>query len=58
LYVKRRGADMVFVCVGGPGGQVTLARSWTDRGEAPLARRLSAEGLAQLDAVARSVRGR
>jgi hypothetical protein len=39
-------------------GQITLPRSWTDRGEQPLARRLSAEGLARLDTLARSLRGR
>jgi len=58
LYVKRRGADTVFVCSGGVSGQITLPRSWTDRGEAPLGRRLSAEGLAGLDTLARSLRGR
>ena len=58
LYVKRRGADTVFVCSGGISGQITLPLSWTDRGEPPLARRLSAEGLAGLDTLARSLRGR
>lgn len=58
LYVKRRGADTVFVCSGGVSGQITLPRAWTDRGEAPVARRLSAEGLAGLDTLARSLRGR
>jgi hypothetical protein len=58
LYVKRRGADTVFVCSGGVSGQITLPRSWTDQGEAPLGRRLSAEGLAGLDTLARSLRGR
>ena len=58
LYVKRRGADTVFVCAGGISGQITLPQSWTDRGEPPLARRLSAEGLAGLDTLARSLRGR
>jgi hypothetical protein len=58
LYVKRRGADTVFVCSGGVSGQMTLPESWTDRGEPPLARRLSAEGLAGLDTLARSLRGR
>ena len=32
LVRKRRGADEVFVCEGGVGGQVTLSRTWTDRG--------------------------
>ena len=58
LYVKRRGADAVFVCSGGVSGQITLPQSWTDRGEPPLAWRLSAEGLAGLDTMARSLRGR
>src|SRR5207248_3412709 len=58
LYAKRRGADTVFVCSGGVSGQITLPQSWTDRGEPPLAWRLSAEGLAGLDTLARSLRGR
>ena len=55
---KRRGADTVFVCAGGVSGQITLPLAWTDRGEPPLALRLSAEGLAGLDTLARSLRGR
>ena len=51
-------ADTVFVCSGGVSGQITLPRGWTDRGEPPLGRRLSAEGLAGLDTLARSLRGR
>ena len=58
LYAKRRGADTVFVCSGGVSGQITLPQSWTDRGEQPLAHRLSAERLAELDTLARSLRGR
>ena len=58
LYVKRRGADTGFVCSGGVSGQIKLTRSRTGRGEPPLARRLSAEGLAGLDTLARSLRGR
>jgi hypothetical protein len=58
LYVKRRGPDTVFVCAGGVSGQITLPQAWTDRGEPPLARRLSAERLAELDTLARSLRGR
>jgi 8-oxo-dGTP pyrophosphatase MutT (NUDIX family) len=58
LYVKRRGADTVFVCAGGVSGQVTVPLGWTDRGEPPEARRLSAEGLAGLDTLARNMRGR
>jgi hypothetical protein len=55
--VKRRAGGTVFVCAGGVSGQITLPQSWTDRGELPLARRLSAEGLAELDTLARSLRG-
>ena len=58
LCVKRRGAAAVFVCAGGFSGQMTLPQAWTDRGEPPLARRLSAESLAELDTLARSLRGR
>jgi len=58
LYARRRGAGTVFVCPGGVSGQITLPQAWTDRGEPPLARRLSADGLAGLDTVARSLRGR
>jgi hypothetical protein len=46
------------VCSGGVSGQITLPLPWTDRGEAPLARRLSAGGLAGLDTLIRSIRGR
>ena len=58
LYAKRRGADTVFVCSGGVSGQITLPEAWTDRGEPPLARRLSAGRLAELDTLIRSMRGR
>ena len=57
LFVKRRGAGRVFVCAGTVGGQVTLPESWTDRGAAPLTRRLSVEALADLAAVTRAIRG-
>jgi Family of unknown function (DUF5372) len=57
-YAKRRGADTVFVCSGGVSGQITLPHGWTDRGEPPLARRLSPERLAELDTLTRSLRGR
>jgi hypothetical protein len=56
LFVKRRGAALVFVCSGGVSGQITLPQSWTDRGELPLAGRLSAEGLAVLDTLVRGIR--
>ncbi len=58
LYAKRRGADTVFVCSGGVSGQITLPQSWTDRGEQPLAHRLSADCLAELDTLIRSLQGR
>ena len=57
LFVKRRGAGVVFVCAGLDGGQVTVPESWTDRGAEPLTRRLSVEGLADLAAVTRAIRG-
>jgi Family of unknown function (DUF5372) len=58
LYSKRRGADMVLVCAAGLSGRVTLPLAWTDRGDPSLASRLSAEGLAGLGALVRSLRGR
>ena len=58
LYVKRRDAGVVFVCSGGFSGQITLPQAWTDRGEPPLACRLSAEGLAALDTLSRAIVGR
>jgi hypothetical protein len=57
LFVKRRGADRVLVCAGGVVERVTVARSWTDRGEPPLAHRLSIEGLAELAALTRAIEG-
>ena len=57
LFVKRRGAGRVFVCAGTVGGQVTLPESWTDRGDPPGAHRLSVQGLADLVAVTRAIRG-
>jgi hypothetical protein len=56
LYVKRRGAHEVFVSAGGLGGQVTLPRSWTDRG-ALASQRLSVEGLSDLVAATRAIGG-
>jgi hypothetical protein len=58
LYLKRRGTDTLLVCAGGVSGQVTLLRSWTDRGEPATGRRLSAEGLADLATLSRSLQGR
>jgi hypothetical protein len=58
LYVKRRGAETVFVCSGGVSGLITLPLSWTDRGELPRSERLSIEGLAELAAATRAIQGR
>jgi hypothetical protein len=58
LYVKRRGDAVVFVCSGGVSGQITLPQAWTDRGEAARSDRLSVEGLAELDTLARALQGR
>jgi hypothetical protein len=55
LYVKRRGADTVFVCSGGVSGLITLPLSWTNRGEPAQPQRLSAEGLAELVAMTRAI---
>jgi hypothetical protein len=49
---------VVFVCAGGVYGSITLPQAWTDRGELPLAHRLSAEGLAALDTLVRAMGGR
>ncbi len=57
LFLKRRGAGSVFVCAGGVGGQMTVPRSWTDRGAPPQAHRLSIEGLAELSSVTRAIGG-
>ena len=57
LYSKKRGADTVFVCSGGVGGQITLPLAWTDRAGPPAPRRLSAVGLAELDTLRRNLRG-
>jgi hypothetical protein len=48
----------VFVCSGGVSGQITVPQGWTDRGEPPLPRRLSAGCLAELDTLVRDMRGR
>jgi Family of unknown function (DUF5372) len=57
LFSKRRDEGVVFVCSGGFSGQITLPEAWTDRGEPPLACRLSAEGLAALDTLSRAIEG-
>jgi hypothetical protein len=58
LFAKRRDEGVVFVCGGGVYGSITLPQAWTDRGEPPLAHRLSAEGLAALDTLVRAMGGR
>jgi hypothetical protein len=58
LFVKRRAGDSVFVCSGGVSGQMTVPRSWTDRGEPARAHRLSVEGLVELFTVTRAIQGR
>ena len=58
LFAKRRNDGVVFVCGGGVYGSITLPQAWTDRGELPLAHRLSAEGLAALDTLVRPMGGR
>jgi hypothetical protein len=58
LFVKRRGADSVFVCSGRVSDQMTVPRSWTDRGVPPQGHRLSVEGLAELAVVTRAIQGR
>jgi hypothetical protein len=51
LFTKRRAGALVLVCEGGVGGlaTVTLPVSWTDRGPAAAAHRLSVEALLVLD---------
>jgi hypothetical protein len=51
LFDKRRGDGVVLVCSNGSGGQVTLAQSWTDRGQPAAAGRLSVQGLTALRAL-------
>src|SRR5512133_2079706 len=58
LFAKRRDDGVVFVCSGGFTGQITLPRMWTDLGEPAQLQRLSAEGLAALDTLARAIQGR
>ena len=49
LFAKLRAGDVVFVCVGGVLGRVTVPRSWTDRGDPRSVDRLSVDSLAALD---------
>ena len=56
LFTKKRAAAVVFVCEGLAGrATVTLAGSWTDRGPAPAAYRLSLEGLMVLDTLVAAI---
>jgi hypothetical protein len=49
LFERRRAStELVYVCEGRPGGRVTLPVAWTDRSAAPVAHRLTAEGLVAL----------
>ena len=58
LFAKRRAGAVVLVGESAELGRVTVQESWTDRGPAPLGCRVSAEGLAALDTLIRSLRGR
>lgn len=58
LFSKRRAGRLVFVCEGGPAGRVTVPVSWTDRGPKPSANRLTVEGLAELDTLAKMLEDR
>ncbi len=51
LERRRPSTGLVYVCEGGPGGRVTLLAAWTDRGAAPAAQRLTADGLVALAAL-------
>ncbi len=53
MFSKRRAGRLVFVCEGGPAGRVTVPVSWTDRGPASSANRLTVEGLVELDTLAK-----
>jgi hypothetical protein len=58
LFSRRGAGGVVFVCARAAAGQVTLPADWTDRGRLPGRERLSVDGLAALDTLARSLRGR
>ena len=58
LFARRRAGAMVLVGESAGLGRVTVQESWTDRGPAPLGCRVSAEGLAALDTLIRSLQGR
>jgi hypothetical protein len=48
LERRRSGAELVFVCEGGPGGRVTVPVRWTDRAAEPAGHRLAVGGLVEL----------
>jgi len=59
LFSRRRGGQVVLACESASLGRVTVFESWTGRVASPaVGRRLSAEGLAALDALARLIEGR
>jgi hypothetical protein len=58
LFSRRRGGRVVLVCEGAGLGRVTVLESWTGRVASPAGGRLSAEGLAELCALARSMESR
>lgn len=57
LFVKRRDEGVVFVCVGGVYGSITLPEAWTDRGAPAEECRLSLRGLVELEALTRAIQG-
>jgi hypothetical protein len=58
LFSRRRGGLVVLVCEGGSLGRATVPESWTSRAASADGGRLSAEGLAALDALARCMESR
>ncbi|WP_422326693.1 DUF5372 family protein, partial [Trebonia sp.] len=54
LFSRRRGGQVVLACESAGLGRVTVFESWTDRVASPAGGRLSAEGLAAIDTLARS----
>jgi hypothetical protein len=58
LFSRRRGGQVVLVCEGGSLGRATVPESWTNRAASADGGRLSAEGLAALDALARCMESR
>ena len=58
LFSRRRGGQVVLACESAALGRVTVFESWTGRVASQAGGRLSAEGLAALDTLARSMEGR